>query len=97
MKQTQKHIFINGKIFTADDTFPFADSMVTERGRIIWIGEKASMPREYAEAISAQINTPAGCCDVTDLKGRRVIPGFVDAHMHPVMPVSYTHLTLPTT
>lgn len=81
MKQTQKHIFINGKIFTADDTLPFADSMVTENGRIVWIGEKSCMPQEYAEFISTQ----SGSSDVTDLNGRRVIPGFVDAHMHPVM------------
>lgn len=85
MKQTQKHIFINGKIFTADDTFPFADSMVTGNGRIIWIGEKNSMPQEYAELISTQANSESGSHNVTDLKGRCVIPGFVDAHMHPVM------------
>ena len=63
MKQAQKHIFINGKIFTADDTLPFADSMVTENGRIVWIGEKSCMPQEYAEFISTQ----SGSSDVTEV------------------------------
>lgn len=85
MEQTQKHIFINGKIFTADDTLPFADSMIEENGRIVWIGEKNSMPQEYAEFISTHENYKSGSYEITDLEGRRVIPGFVDAHMHPVL------------
>ena len=85
MKQSEKHIFINGKIFTSDESCPYADSMVTEGGRIVWIGEKASMPQEYAEMIAAHPCTENGSSPVTDLKNRRVIPGFVDAHMHPVM------------
>ena len=85
MKQSEKHIFINGKIFTSDESCPYADSMVTEGGRIVWIGEKDSMPQEYAEMIAAHPCTENGSSPVTDLKNRRAIPGFVDAHMHPVM------------
>lgn len=73
MKQPEKHIFINGKIFTSDENCPYADSMVTEGGRIVWIGKQSELP--YGNDLFP----------VTDLKGRRVIPGFVDAHMHPVM------------
>ena len=85
MKKSERHIFINGKIFTSDDRLPYADSMVVEAGRIVWIGTGADMPKEYAELIAGQPHTEDGCSSVTDLKGRRVIPGFVDAHMHPVM------------
>ena len=85
MKKPERHIFINGKIFTSDDRLPYADSMVVEAGRIVWIGTGADMPKEYAEIITGQPHTEDGCSSVTDLKGRRVIPGFVDAHMHPVM------------
>ena len=85
MKKSEKHIFINGKIFTSDDSHPYADSMIVEEGRIIWIGTKSDMPKEYAEIIAGQPCTGDGCSSVTDLQGRRVIPGFVDAHMHPVM------------
>lgn len=75
MVQTENHIFINGKIFTADESCPGADSMVTGEGKILWIGRREYMPAEYKN----------DGCPVTDLQGKRVIPGFVDAHMHPVM------------
>lgn len=64
-------IFINGKIFTSDSSAPYADSMIVRDGRVAWIGQQADLPD--AEGT------------VTDLGGKRVIPGFVDAHMHPVM------------
>lgn len=68
-------IFINGKIFTSDSAAPYADSMIVEDGRITWIGTQADLPDTRGA--------------VTDLGGRRVIPGFVDAHMHPVMLADY--------
>ena len=92
-----KRIFINGHIFTstqeqygadagqrqpfadAGQRRPFADSMLAEDGVITWIGREDSgqMP-------------PAEGAEVIDLQGRTVIPGFVDAHMHPVMMAEYS-------
>lgn len=71
MNISEKVFFVNGKIFTARDTMPVADAMTVENGRITWIGKKEEM------------NDWDGT--VVDLKGKRVIPGFVDAHMHPVI------------
>ena len=85
MKQPEKHIFINGKIFTSDISCPYADSMVTENGRILWIGQKEKMPPQYAQDAASGSAVSKERVPVTDLGGRRVIPGFVDAHMHPVM------------
>ena len=31
-------IFINGKIFTSDGRRPWADAMIAEDGKIVWIG-----------------------------------------------------------
>lgn len=70
-----KHLFINGKIFTSDAKHPYADAMVVQDRKILWTGEQDAMPAAWKEEIAS----------VTDLEGRRVIPGFVDAHMHPVM------------
>lgn len=64
-------IFVNGKIFTSDEAVSFADSMIVRNGRIIWTGQKKDLPQTDGQTV--------------DLSGRRVIPGFVDAHMHPVM------------
>ena len=64
-------IYKNGRIFTCNESAPFADAMIVKEGRILWIGQENDMPPCTGS--------------VTDLKEKRVIPGFVDAHMHPVM------------
>ena len=66
-----KKAYVNGKIFTSDGENLYADAMIVEDGRIIWIGKMDEMPSDV--------------CERADLGGKRVIPGFVDAHMHPVM------------
>lgn len=66
-----KEAFVNGRIFTCCPSLPHADSMLVENGNILWIG--------------AQKDMPPVSCPVNDLGGRRVLPGFVDAHMHPVL------------
>ena len=71
---SDRHLFTNGNIFTSAGDQPCADTMAVENGRILWIGKQPEMP----ESLSS-------CPSVTDLGGRRVIPGFIDAHMHPVM------------
>jgi Acetyl-CoA hydrolase len=60
--------YINGKIFTGDVDDPFAEAMVTEDGIIKWSGSAGEFDRSQ-------------CDGVTDLKGKTVIPGFVDCHM----------------
>ena len=66
-----KTTFVNGKIFTSDHRMPYADAMTVAGGRIVAIGSEKDLPGDRGTVI--------------DLKGRRVIPGFVDAHMHSVM------------
>ena len=64
-------LFENGIIFTSDDTDLYADAMLVSDGMIQWIGKKEEIPKGEYEHV--------------DLKGACVIPGFIDAHMHPVM------------
>ena len=72
MHANRKTAYINGKIFTSDRENLHAEAMTVENCRITWVG--------------AQADLPAGPYDETvDLQGRRVLPGFVDAHEHPVM------------
>ncbi len=65
------HVFINGKVFTSNREKLYADAFITEDGVISWIGRQEDLP---------ETDGP-----VTDLKGKRVIPGFVDCHMHPTI------------
>ena len=69
---SERKAYLNGKIFTSDPEAFHADAMIVEDGRIQWVGREEDIP------------SVADCTKV-DLGGRRVLPGFVDAHMHPVM------------
>ncbi len=67
-------IYENGKIFTSDKENLYGESMLVEDGIIRKVGSEEEVKRLAPEN-----------CEKVDLQGRRVIPGFVDAHMHPVM------------
>ncbi len=49
----------------------YADAMAVKDGLIAWIGEAAELDTTDEE--------------VVDLQGKRVLPGIIDSHMHPVM------------
>lgn len=67
-------LFINGKIFTSYNDLLYAEAMAIKDGRIFWVGsdDDAASLRPDAEEIIA-------------LGGRRMLPGFVDCHMHAMM------------
>ncbi|CEG26393.1 amidohydrolase [Bacillus sp. B-jedd] len=65
-----KQLFVNGKIFTSNPDQPQVSAMVVENGRIEWLGES----EQAANFDGIKI----------DLQGRRVLPGFIDAHLHPL-------------
>ena len=67
----KKKAFINGKIFTSDRENLYAESFIAEDGYITWIGKREDMPEGQYEYV--------------DLGGKRVIPGLIDCHMHPVI------------
>ena len=71
MSTAGRKTFVNGRIFTSNDQMPEAEAMTVEDGRILMVGKEEDLPENRGT--------------VVDLQGRRVIPGFVDAHMHPVM------------
>ncbi|MBZ2180970.1 MAG: amidohydrolase family protein, partial [Acidobacteria bacterium] len=57
-----------GRVWTGDETKPFASTVVMRDGRILAVG-------------GDEIPTPPGA-RVVDAKGRLVTPGFNDAHLH---------------
>ena len=98
-----KRLFLNGKIFTSNEEQLYAEAMLTEDGRITWIGSSeeakelevslkigaanGQRPCEVIDLPCEVIDLP---CEVIDLQGRTVVPGFVDAHMHPMMLAEYS-------
>ena len=66
-------ILHNARIYTVNEQQPWAEAVVIAGGRIIFVGDNDS-----ALAYRGQET------EVTDLGGKLVLPGFQDAHEHPL-------------
>lgn len=64
-------VLINGKIWTVNDKQPEAEAVACRDGRIIAVGTTS----EVRKLIGPETR-------IIDLQGRRVVPGFNDAHVH---------------
>ncbi|MGJ9384383.1 amidohydrolase [Salipaludibacillus sp. CF4.18] len=69
MNELYECAFFNGGIFTSNPEQPYANAMAVSQGKIVWIGDQSELDTEGKS--------------VVDLHGKRVIPGLIDAHMHP--------------
>lgn len=64
-------IYTNARIWTGDATQPSAEAMAVREGKLIAVGSAAQALTHRGPATR-----------VIDLQGRRVVPGFSDAHWH---------------
>ena len=64
--------FVNGAVYTVDPARPLAQAIAVRDGRIVAVGSDDDV-RELVGSST----------DVIDLKGRMLLPGFQDAHVHP--------------
>jgi predicted amidohydrolase YtcJ len=65
------HVYLNANVWTGDDTRPQAEAFAVRGDRIVAVGATDEMRRLAGPGTA-----------VTDLGGRRVVPGFNDAHWH---------------
>ena len=72
--ETDATLFKNGAVWTADADRPRAEAVLVRDGRIAFVGDTAE----------AAARTPADA-HVVDLRGRMLVPGFVEGHSHPAM------------
>jgi predicted amidohydrolase YtcJ len=66
-----KQIYVNARVWTADDAQPAAAAFAVADGRFIAVGSNAD--------VRALAGPETG---IVDLGGRRVVPGFIDTHWH---------------
>ena len=66
-------IFHGGRVHTVDDARPTADAVAVHGGRIVAVGGDADV-----------LALAGSRTRVIDLRGRTLLPGFQDAHVHPV-------------
>lgn len=71
-------IFINGKVWTGDDTQPAVQAIAISGDKILAVGTTAEI-RALASDGS----------EVVDLENRRVVPGFQDSHTHFLMAAAH--------
>lgn len=77
----------NADIFTAADAQPQAQAVAYEDDRLIYVGKENSQELEKITAYADRI---------IDLKGKTVLPGFVDSHVHPAaVAMSSWHIKVP--
>src|SRR5690348_9151725 len=69
--QTADTVLLNGKILTVDQQFSTQEAIAIREGKILAVGKSADI-RKLAGANSR----------VIDLRGRTVIPGLIDSHLH---------------
>jgi predicted amidohydrolase YtcJ len=64
-------VLYNGVIHTMDDRLPRAQAVAIAGNRVLALGD---------DATARELLAPGG--EAIDLKGRAVVPGFVDSHLH---------------
>lgn len=69
--QFQRNAFINGKIYTVNENQPFGEAVVTEGNKILFVGRNEEANQFITKGTK-----------VTDLKGKLMLPGFIDDHAH---------------
>ena len=69
--QNMKTAFINGKIYTVNKEQPYAEAVVVEGNKIIFVGSND----EAKKLMGASTN-------VIDINGKLMLPGFIDNHVH---------------
>ena len=66
-------VYRNGVIFTADARNPTAEALAIRNGRIVYVGTNQGVTPFVGPSTAS-----------VDLKGRFLMPGLVDGHMHPL-------------
>jgi predicted amidohydrolase YtcJ len=69
---TAQWVLSGGRIYTMDDSLPWAEAVAVAGDRFVYVGDDAGA-RAYVGVDTRQV----------DLKGRMVIPGLIDGHTHP--------------
>lgn len=72
-KQTADTIYINAKVYTVEESQAWAEAFAVKDGRFVAVGT------------TKEVNRLKGAKTKTvDLAGQFVMPGFIDAHIHPI-------------
>ena len=74
----EAQLYVGGEIHTLEDDRPSAEAVAVRDGRILAVGTEDEC-RRALEGEFVEI----------DLRGRALLPGFIDTHLHPIMMAYY--------
>jgi len=63
-------LLYNARIYTLDESQPWASALLIDRERILAVGETETLRAEFASALAQ------------DMRGQVIMPGLTDAHLH---------------
>jgi len=69
---TADAIYFGGPIITVNDAQPSAEAVAVKDGKILMVGSRSEIEKNHKGSTT----------QMTDLAGKTMIPGFVDAHSH---------------
>ena len=72
-----KTLYVNGMIFTSNAEMPYAEAMSVSLGNIDYVGSTQGLMEDLG--LTGLYDPRISEFEVIDLKGRTVIPGFIDA------------------
>ena len=72
-----KTLYVNGMIFTSNEELPYAEAMSVSLGNIDYVGTTQGLLESLG--LTSLYDSRISEFEVIDLKGRTVIPGFIDA------------------
>lgn len=75
-------VFIKGNVITIDEAHPHAEAVAVKEGKIIAVGSTREIERYITDRT-----------EVIDLKGKTLMPGFIDSHAH-FMSIGRSKLTV---
>jgi predicted amidohydrolase YtcJ len=79
LAQTADTILHNARIYTVNSDMPWASSVAIEDGKLTYVGDNEGIKAYQGEDTR-----------VVDMQGQFMLPGFQDAHAHPIFGVGYT-------
>lgn len=71
--ESNQKLYFNAKIFTVDEENPWAEAILIEGNKILFVGSNSEAENRADENVTK-----------IDLQGKVVLPGFHDVHMHPM-------------
>lgn len=71
-EETGDVMYTNGNIYTVDENFSKASIIVTKGQNLLYVGSDATAAAKYV----------SDSTQIVDLKGKTVIPGLIEGHMH---------------